>query len=132
MYGGNRGNGKIAVGRSGWGPSLKQGDRVGMRLEVVKGRAILSFSHNGKGLGPAFNISGLDVPALRPVVSLDKPTDEVSISKSSGGSFTFEPEAGITGKWHGDNFSVRISQAGPGTWGFSLRVINTMFCTVKG
>ena len=115
-----------------FGPPLKQGDRVGMRLEVVKGRAILSFSHNGRGLGPAFNISGLDVPALRPVVSLHSPGGELSISKSSGGSFIWEPEPGINGRWKGDKFSVSISEVGPGTWRFAPRVVNTMSCTVKG
>merc|ERR1719187_1722095 len=100
VYGGNLGkiDGLIhGFVQSGWGPEVKQGDRVGMRLEVAKGRAILSFSHNGRGLGPAFNISGLDVSALRPVVSLTSGRKfksirsatagaELSISKSSGGS----------------------------------------------
>ena len=39
-----------------WGPKLRDRDRLGMKLEVKAGRALVSFSRNGTGLGTAFDI----------------------------------------------------------------------------
>merc|ERR1719357_2119844 len=81
LYGGpgnlSAGGGLVA---GNWGPAFVAGDIVGMRLEVSGDHTTLAFSRNGAGLGVAYDIKGWTGRILRPVVSLSKPEDKITIS----------------------------------------------------
>jgi len=114
-----------------WGPKFGPGDSIGMKLEVVNGATIVSFRHNEKPLGAAFNLEGWTGVKLRPVVSLGKEGQAVSLQPSSGGSFAKVEGAreGIEGDWEGEDLKVSIEAEG-GKWRVGATVGNSLSCEV--
>merc|ERR1719278_156758 len=137
MFGGpgNLSDGSSLV-TGNWGPKLQPGDTLDMRLEVAGSSTTLSFCHNKKPLGAAFEIANWAGEALRPVVSLTSKDQAITIAPSSlpADHFTLrsEPgEGGVEGRWSGENLEVRISKESPTSWGVSATVANTISATVS-
>ena len=130
----NRRNKRPALDFTGkWGPKLRDGDRIGMKLEVEAGRALVSFSRNGTGLGTAFDIQVLHssdfdllcVTALRPVqdwsgqtlhpvVSLDGVGQEAVLKAVPSLDTTLQQGgAGLEGAWQAEQgWQLSVQQKG--------------------
>jgi hypothetical protein len=116
-----------------WGPRLQAGDRVGMRLEVAGGRLTLSFAHNSRPLGAAFELAGwTGTGALRPVASLGAAGQAVTLRQAAGGVFARAegPPPGLAGDWVAGEVQLRVEEEGPGVWRLAAKVGNTMSCRV--
>ena len=87
MYGGP---GNLSDGGSlvtdGWGPSLREGDIVDMKVCQEADRVTVEYGRNGFYLGVAFDIEGWNGGTLRPVVSLGN-GDSLNISKLDPAEF---------------------------------------------
>jgi len=139
LYGGpgnlSAGGGLVA---GNWGPAFVAGDVVGMRLEVSGDHTTLAFSRNGAGLGVAYDIKGWTGRILRPVVSLSKPEDKITIDMAADcgmesmlASKVAPP--GIAGSWEvegGEAWYLTIDQEGDKQWWVGAMVANTISCSV--
>ena len=138
MYGGE---GNLSNGSSlttmGWGPEFHQGDNIGMQLQVINRRVIISFSHNGHGLGPAFDIDDYDGGAPCPVVSFTNANQAILVSPSNESSFDADARfpwyysEGIEGRWKGRDFGCHITANGTDTWTMSCRFVNITCFSIK-
>merc|ERR1711970_1047875 len=114
------------------------GDIVGMRLEVSGDHTTLAFSRNSAVLGVAYDIKGWTGRILRPVVSLSKPEDKITIDmagdcgmESMLASKVAPP--GIAGSWEvegGEPWYLTIDQEGDKQWWVGAMVANTISCSV--
>ena len=119
LYGGpgNLSDGS-SLAQGGWGPSLKAGDTVDMKVTLtLDSRLIVEYGRNGLNLGTAFDIQGWEEfrgQALRPVVSLGNKGDSVSIAMvTAAQEFPTEglvpAEDDINGDWvHKDDQSYSL------------------------
>ena len=136
MFGGpgNLSDGSALV-TGNWGPKLQPGDTLDMRLEVAGNAITLSFRHNSKPLGAAFDIANWTGGALRPVVSLTFKDQAITVAPSSlpADHFTLRSEpgdGGVEGRWSGENLEVTISKESSTSWRVSAQVANTISATV--
>jgi len=144
LYGGPgnlSGGGSLA--QSGWGPSLKAGDTVDMKVTLTEdSRLIVEYGRNGLNLGTAFDIQGWEAfqgQALRPVVCLGNKGDSVSITKvTAAQEFPTEglvpAEDDINGDWvHKDDqsYSLCIKTIEGTSARVSAKVANNMWTSVK-
>ena len=136
MFGGpgNLSDGSALV-TGNWGPRLQPGDTLDMKLEVTGSAITLSFRHNNKPLGTAFDIANWTGGALRPVVSLTSKDQAITIAPSSLHADHFalrsEPREGdVEGKWSTENVDLTIIKESPTSWRVSAQVANTISATV--
>ena len=119
-----------------WGPKLQPGDTLDMRLGVTENAITLSFCHNKKPLGAAFDLANWTGGALRPVVSLTSKDQAITVAPSSlpADHFTLRSEpgvgGGVEGRWSGENLEVTISKESQTSWRVSAQVANTISATV--
>ena len=137
MFGGpgNLSDGSALV-TGNWGPRLQPGDTLDMKLEVTGSAITLSFRHNNKPLGTAFDIANWTGGALRPVVSLTSKDQAITIAPSSLHADHFalrsEPREGdVEGKWSTENVDLTIIKESPTSWRVSAQVANTISATVS-
>jgi len=93
LYGGpgNLSDGGSLV-QAKWGPSLTKGDTVDMKTIVTEDRVTVQFGRNGANLGVAFDLTGWSGAALRPVVSLARDGDSLTITKLPLSDFPLDPQ----------------------------------------
>ena len=123
----------------GWGPALRGGDTLVMRVEQAPGRASLAFSRNGAPLGLAFDIVGwAGGEPLHPAVSLDEAGQGVALVAAEAAlpplaAFLRAPGAeggGVEGSWVG-RFSLSVKGEPGGGWALSARVGNVLGVRVE-
>ena len=113
FYGGpgNLSDGKGLL-RGNFGPKLNDNDVVGMKVEQKDGHTDVSFSHNGLGLGTAFNIEDWNGP-VHPTVSLNSPGQSVTLlsgdMSAANTTNVSKPGPGPLGNWAG-KFNLSITQ----------------------
>merc|ERR1712192_225991 len=106
-----------------------------MRLEVSGSAITLSFRHNDRPLGTAFDIDNWTGGALRPIVSLTSKDQAITLATSTLTADQFflrseSREGGVEGRWSSENLEVRISKESPTSWRVSATVANTISATV--
>ena len=136
MFGGpgNLSDGSALI-TGNWGPKLQPGDALDMRLEVAGSAITLSFRHNDRPLGTAFDIDNWTGGALRPVVSLTSKDQAITVAPSTLTADHFilrseSNEGGVEGRWSSENLEVRVSKESPTSWRVSATVANTIGATV--
>merc|ERR1719494_1770774 len=119
-----------------WGPKVEAGNRLDMRLEVHEA-VVLSFRHNGKPLGAAFQINNWTGGVFRPVVSLSSKEQEIIIAASSLSAEDFALQPGsdkgddtLEGKWTAEDLEVMIAKENSSSWRLSAKVANSISASV--
>ena len=115
MYGGP---GNLSSGgglaQGGWGPTLKAGDTVDMKVNLVDNHLTVEFGRNGFYLGKAFDIEGWPLSGpLRPVVSLSGEGNSLTISKVTDmeefpALVKVPAEDDINGEWQHDRIELSV------------------------
>lgn len=132
FYGGpgNLSDGRGLI-RGDWGPKLKGNDVIGMKVEQKDGRTDVSFSHNGLGLGTAFDIGDWS-GQLHPAVCMDKPGQSVTLIPGDITGNTADaraPGQDATGNWVG-KFRLNVSRSSY-DWRVTATVDNHYVTSVK-
>jgi len=97
--------------RADWGPKLNDNDVVAMKVAQKDDRTDVSFSHNGLGLGTAFDISSWS-GKLHPAVCLNKPGQSVTLVPGDSNTNTADaraPQPDACGNWIG-KFKLNVAR----------------------
>eukprot|EP01068_Selenidium_serpulae_P017460 Selendium_serpulae@DN6380_c1_g3_i2.p1 len=118
MYGGNTSNGSGLVTKQ-FGPSINKGDTAGCLYEFNADgdKLVVTFYHNGKCLGPAFDITKKQWFPIFPVVAASKGGEVFEINDEAKKPAKKDREAdegnhGMIGSWKCDEYSMTMNLKG--------------------